>query len=140
VDIVKQEIHVVDLNQGPSSHSVHSLDISIGTTADIEGDNDHYVFGGKHGYGKLNRHTAQYRYLKRYWEGEVDQVDKEKKYRGNDGAVDARGRYWVGVMRDPLVNDPTDDGNARHNRWSDAADNCVQAWFSALIPTYHCTA
>jgi sugar lactone lactonase YvrE len=114
VDIVKQKLHVVDLNQGPSSHNVKDLDISIGTTADLDGDNEYFIFGGKHGYGKMNRQTGGHEYIKRYWEGEADQSDKEKKFRGNDGAVDAKGRYFVGIMRDPLVNNPTDDGDARH--------------------------
>ena len=48
--------------------------------------------------------------VRKYWDGEEDQNDKERQFRGNDGAIDARGRYWGTVMRDPLVNDPTDDG------------------------------
>lgn len=30
---------------------------------------------------------------------------KEKRMRGNDGAVDSKGRFWVGTMNDPLVVD-----------------------------------
>ncbi|KAI4198771.1 MAG: hypothetical protein LQ346_002699 [Caloplaca aetnensis] len=30
--------------------------------------------------------------------------------RCNDGAVDAAGRYWVGTMNDPKVQQPTDEG------------------------------
>ena len=110
VDIIKQQLHFLDLSKGPSSHRVKEVDISIGHTAEIEGDDEHFVFGGKHGFGKMNRETAEYQMIKKYWEDDQDREDKEKKFRGNDGAVDARGRYWVGTMRDPLVNDPTDDG------------------------------
>lgn len=28
----------------------------------------------------------------------------------NDGAVDSRGRYWVGAMNDPKVQEPSDEG------------------------------
>jgi len=107
---------VVDLNHGPSSHKVLAdLDMSIGTTADIRGDDDKFIFGGKVGYGVFDRKTAQVKYIKKYWETDPDQAEKEKKFRGNDGAVDARGRYWVGTMRDPLVNEPTNDGMHEEN-------------------------
>ena len=111
VDIVKQRVHLIDLNKGPSSHTYKTLDISIGTTADIEGEDEHsFIFGGKHGFGKMNRQTGEYSMVRKYWDGQDDQHDRERQFRGNDGAIDARGRYWGTVMRDPLVNDPTDDG------------------------------
>ena len=111
VDIVKQKVHVVNLDEGPSSHRVLAdLDISIGTTADIEGNDEVFAFGGKHGFGLFNRKTGKYRYVKRYWQGEKNAEIKEKEIRGNDGGVDSRGRFWVGTMNDPLVKEPTDDG------------------------------
>ena len=47
-------------------------------TVDIEGNDGGFLFGGKHGFGILNRSTAQYRYIKKAWsEGEiVDDKDK----------------------------------------------------------------
>ena len=30
--------------------------------------------------------------------------------RANDGAVDSKGRFWVGYMNDPLVKEPVDEG------------------------------
>jgi sugar lactone lactonase YvrE len=112
VDIVKERVHTVDLNNGPSSHVEVPLDISIGTTADLEGEQaaGKFAFGGKHGYGIFDRKTAGYHYIKRYWDGEPDQAKKEHTMRGNDGAVDSHGRFWVGTMRDPKVNPPTDVG------------------------------
>lgn len=112
VDIVKEKVHIVDLNKGASSHVEVPLDISIGTTADLEGEqaSGKFVFGGKHGYGIFDRETAGYHYIKRYWEGESDQAEKEHTMRGNDGAVDSHGRFWVGTMCDPKVNPPTDIG------------------------------
>ena len=110
VDIVKQELHFVDLDKGASSHTAKGLDISIGTTADIQDDDQHFIFGGKHGFGKMHRQTLEYTMIRKYWDGEPGQEDKERAFRGNDGAVDARGRYWSTIMRDPLVNEPTNDG------------------------------
>lgn len=134
MDIIKQKLHRVDIGKGPSSLTTKDLDISIGSTADIEGDDKHFIFGGKHGFGKMSRETAEYQMIKYYWEGETDRSEKERRYRGNDGAVDARGRYWMGTMRDPLVNEPTEDGNARHNQTlSSKANDDLQVSCFALI-------
>jgi sugar lactone lactonase YvrE len=103
VDIVTNEVHTVDLSKGPSSYKVLSkLDISVGTTADIEGDEQHFAFGGKHGYGIINRATGEYRYIKKVWTDEEVKNGKDRRMRANDGAVDSKGRYWVGFMNDPL--------------------------------------
>lgn len=111
VDIVKQKIHVVNLDEGPSSHrAIASLDISVSNTADIQGNDRDIAFAGKHGVGLLNRETMKYKYIKRYWDDEPDPAKKEKELRGNDGGVDAKGRYWVSVMNDPLVKDPVAEG------------------------------
>lgn len=55
VDIVKEKLHTVNLAQGPSSHKQWDLQYSIGTTADIEGNDREFIFGGKSGYGIFNR-------------------------------------------------------------------------------------
>lgn len=111
VDIVKQKVHTVDLNQGPSSHRVLAdLDISIGITADVEGNDDEVAFGGKHGYGILNRTDGTYKCIKRYWDGDPAAAEKDRQMRGNDGGVDSRGRFWVGTMNDPLVTPFTNVG------------------------------
>ncbi|OCL03400.1 hypothetical protein AOQ84DRAFT_400682 [Glonium stellatum] len=110
VDIVKCNVHSIDLNKGPSSHKIlGNLDISIGVTADIEGNDEEFVFGGKHGFGIFNRSTAQYRYIKKAWAEEEIAAGKDKTMRANDGAVDSQGRFWVGYMNDPLVKDPGAD-------------------------------
>ncbi|KAF2088985.1 hypothetical protein K490DRAFT_38430, partial [Saccharata proteae CBS 121410] len=114
VDIVKQKVYALDLTKGPSSLKVlvelTEPDTSIGTTADIEGDDEHFVFGGKRGYGIFNRKTAQFKLIKKYWSDEEIAQGKEKTLRGNDGAVDTQGRYWVGTMNDPLVKAPEPEG------------------------------
>ncbi|KAL9076256.1 MAG: hypothetical protein Q9157_003703 [Trypethelium eluteriae] len=112
VDIVQQQVHSVNVVKGPASHEVHAdLDISIGTTADIEGhDENEFLFGGKHGFGLYNRHSGRYRYLRKYWTDDEVAHSKEHRMRANDGAVDINGRFWLGTMNDPLVQSPTNEG------------------------------
>ncbi|PNS21842.1 hypothetical protein CAC42_440 [Sphaceloma murrayae] len=113
VDIVRRHLHQIDLSAGPSSLRTFNLDDSVSTTAEIAGDGKKFVFGGKRGLGVMDRETGEWRYLKRYWgEEEVTEEVKEKvrRFRGNDGAVDARGRYFVGVMNDPLEGDIKEEG------------------------------
>lgn len=78
--------------------------------ADIEGNDGGFLFGGKHGFGIFNRSTAQYRYIKKAWNGEEIVDGKDKTMRANDGAVDSKGRLWVRYMNDPLVKEPVDEG------------------------------
>ncbi|KAK5110930.1 hypothetical protein LTR62_005468 [Meristemomyces frigidus] len=122
VDIVKKKLHFVDLAAGPSSHKQWDLDFSIGTTADIADNDKEFIFGGKHGYGIMNRETGESRQLVAMWNEEERKEDgggkpgkgktREVRMRSNDGAVDAAGRYWVGTMNDPLVvaGNITDEG------------------------------
>lgn len=109
-DIIKQQMHTVDLNVGPSSLRTIDLPISVGTTANIEGNEEEFVFGGKSGYGIMNKKTGEWRYIKKMWENEEAQDDKEHRMRSNDGAVDSQGRFYVGTMNDPLVHEPSPEG------------------------------
>lgn len=59
-------------------------------TADIEGNDGGFLFGGKHGFGIFNRSTAQYRYIKKAWSEEEIADGKGKTMRANDGAVDSK--------------------------------------------------
>jgi len=107
VDIVKRKLHVVDLNQGPSSLITLDLQDSVGITADIEGaEDDEIIVGAKYGYATVNRKTGAMKYLKKF----SDDPEQGKQIRSNDGAVDTSGRFWVGTMNDPTVTDPTDVG------------------------------
>lgn len=109
VDIVKKKLHTVNLTEGPSSHKELDLEYSIGTTADIEGNDDEFVFGGKLGYGIMHRDSGKMRWIKKMWSDEERKEDgggkpgvgknREERMRSNDGAVDSEGRYWVGAMR-----------------------------------------
>ena len=99
VDIVHCKLYQVDLSKGPDSLTTFSLGMSVSTTAEIKGHSDQFVFGGKAGVGLMDRRTGEWRYLVKYW---PDDAAKEKRFRGNDGAVDARGRFFVGTMTDPV--------------------------------------
>ncbi|KAF2132182.1 hypothetical protein P153DRAFT_186159 [Dothidotthia symphoricarpi CBS 119687] len=111
VDIEKKELHRVDISAGPSSHKVvKNLDISIGCTADIEGNDEEFIFGGKYGYGIANKQTGAYRWVKKVWSDDEIKAGKPDKFRGNDGAVDSAGRFWAGFMFDPMVSDMSSDG------------------------------
>ncbi|KAI9700922.1 MAG: hypothetical protein M1820_006683 [Bogoriella megaspora] len=110
VDIVKQKVYLLNVDKGPSSHEVKSLDISIGTTADIEGKDDEFIFGGKHGYGIFDRNAGTYKYINKYWTDEEIADNKPHRMRANDGNVDVEGRFFLGTMNDPLVKSFTDEG------------------------------
>lgn len=47
VDIVKKKLHTIDLDEGVASHREFDLEFSIGTTADVEGVEGKFVFGGE---------------------------------------------------------------------------------------------
>ena len=111
VDIVKKQLHVVDLKDGPSSHRVIELPFSIGTTANIEGNDEEFIFGGKEGYGIMNKNTGEPKYIKKFWSDEEVQSGRAHRSRSNDGSVDSRGRYYVGTMNDPtVVDEPGPEG------------------------------
>ncbi|KAK5017671.1 hypothetical protein BJ546DRAFT_902924 [Cryomyces antarcticus] len=110
VDIVKQKLYFVDLEKGASSLTSTDLPISIGTTANVDGHDDGFVFLGKHGFGYYDKAKGTHRYIRKMWTEEEIADGKEERMRGNDGAVDSRGRYWAGAMNDPLVKEPSDEG------------------------------
>lgn len=122
VDIVNKKLFFVDVAAGQSSLKEHQLEYSIGCTADIDGNDDEFVFGGKLGYGIFTRKTGETRWIKKFWTDEKRKEDgggkpgvgrtREERMRSNDGAVDAQGRFYVGAMNDPAVVDGnvTDEG------------------------------
>lgn len=95
VDIVKKHMYFVDLNDGPSSLRKHQLDFSVSTTADIRGNSEEFIFGGKLGYGLYQRSTGTTRWLRRMWNDEERMSDgggkpgkgdtHEQRMRSNDG-------------------------------------------------------
>ncbi|CAK7275451.1 rRNA-processing protein cgr1 [Sporothrix epigloea] len=109
VDIRKHQLHTVDLAAGPASLVTLQLDTPVSVTADVEGvdPRDTIVVGLKYGLAVLDRRTGQYEYLRKFSDssssaGSVEAqtpVDFER-LRGNDGAADPHGRFWLGSMTD----------------------------------------
>ncbi|KAI1861364.1 uncharacterized protein JN550_010894 [Neoarthrinium moseri] len=96
VDIIKKRVHTVDLTKGPDSLSTLEFDIPIGVTADIEGvdPQDRILIGAKHGMAVLHRKTGKYEYITKFF------AEENVRIRGNDGAIDPHGRFWLGSMTD----------------------------------------
>ncbi|RDL32081.1 SMP-30 region [Venustampulla echinocandica] len=108
VDIIQKRVHTVDLSIGPSSLTTLQLDMPVGVTADIEGvdSNKKILIGAKRGLYLLDRATGSYELLKRYHDTE----ENDERLRGNDGAVDPQGRFWIGTMNDFWVGPPNPEG------------------------------
>jgi len=108
VDIIRKQIHTVDISKGNGSHKITQLDTPVGITADIEGREDEIIVGAKLGYAIYNKKTDELRYIKTVWGG-----DKalEEKFRANDGTVDSAGRFYLGMMYDFHSGEPQPEGN-----------------------------
>lgn len=108
VDIKKKQLHTFSLDEGPKSLQTLQLDMPVGVTADIEGvdPKERILVGGKEGIAVLERGMGTYVYLKRFY----DEGGREDRLRSNDGAVDSRGRFWVGTMNDFHVGTPGPEG------------------------------
>jgi hypothetical protein len=112
VDIIKRQLHEVDLASGPSSLKSIQFDIPVGMTADIEGvdSKEKILIGGKTGIAVLDRKTGKYEYIKRFYDNKID----DDVLRSNDGAVDPEGRLWIGTMNDFHVGPPQPVGMFFH--------------------------
>lgn len=64
------------------------------------------LVGGKNGLYVLDRNTGAYHLLKRFYESE----EKSDRMRSNDGAVDPKGRFWIGTMNDFWTGEPEAEG------------------------------
>lgn len=122
MDIVKKKVHTIKLSEGPNSHKQFDLKHSIATTANIDGNDDEFIFGGKIGYGIMHKDTGEIRWIKTMWTDAEREDDgggkpgvggsREHRMRSNDGAVDPNGRYYVGAMNDDAIvgDNFTDEG------------------------------
>jgi sugar lactone lactonase YvrE len=70
-------------------------------TAELEGAEDSFLFGGKYGVGIAKKDSSEHRYLHRFWNEDEVKDGKPERMRANDGAVDSKGRFWVGTLVDP---------------------------------------
>lgn len=73
VDIRGKKLHQVDLAKGPSSLRTFELDNWITVTADIEGNDNEFVYSDNFGYGIIHKDTGKLRPLKEYW------IEKERE-------------------------------------------------------------
>lgn len=88
----------IDLHQRkPLIDPTHNLRV----TAELEGAEDSFLFGGKYGIGFDKKSGGEPKILQRYWSEEEEKDGKPKKMRANDGAVDSKGRFWVSAICDP---------------------------------------
>ncbi|KAL9098300.1 MAG: hypothetical protein Q9163_006019 [Psora crenata] len=78
-DIVKEKLHVIDLQKGPSSLQSFDLGTPVSTSADIEGTDDEIIVGAKDGFAIMNRHTKNLNYINKVW-GEEDGAGKSERY------------------------------------------------------------
>lgn len=108
VDIIKRQLHTVDLGKGPESLKTLQFDMPVGVTADIEGVDPakKILVGGKSGVYVLERQTGKMVLLKRFH----DAKENDERMRSNDGTVDPQGRFWVGTMNDFWVGEPQAEG------------------------------
>ncbi|KAK8076549.1 hypothetical protein PG994_003821 [Apiospora phragmitis] len=103
VDIISKRLHTVDLAKGPDSLVTLQLDTPISVTADIAGvdPRDKILIGAKFGIAVLDRKKAAggskdaYEYVSKF-----HKMKDNFRLRGNDGAVDPHGRFWLGTMTD----------------------------------------
>lgn len=122
VDIVGKKVHQVDLAKGPGSLKTFNVKECITVTAEIEGNDEEFAYGGKLGYGIMHKDTGKERTLKLFWTDAERKEDgggkpkagknKEERMRSNDGAVDTRGRFFAGTMNDDALvgSNFTDEG------------------------------
>ncbi|KXJ94546.1 hypothetical protein Micbo1qcDRAFT_159739 [Microdochium bolleyi] len=109
VDIQKKRLHTVDLAKGPESATTLQLDTRPSVTADIASvdPREKILIGAKYGIAVLDRKTGRYEYVSKFAQasgggggGGGEQGKDNDRLRGNDGAADPDGRFWLGTMTD----------------------------------------
>lgn len=105
VDIIQKRLHTISLEQGKAPEDslvTQQLDTPISVTADIAGvdPRDKILIGAKYGMAVLDRKAAHdqkdaYEYVAKF-----HKMKDNLRLRGNDGAVDPHGRFWLGTMTD----------------------------------------
>jgi len=96
VDIKNKRIHIAPLREGLSAVQTIQLDVYATVTSNISGvdPRDRILIGTKTGLAVLDRKTGSYEMLAQFSE------QPNERIRGNDGASDPHGRFWLGSMTD----------------------------------------
>lgn len=120
VDIIQRRLHTVSLEKGPESLVTQQLDTPISVTADIAGvdPRDKILIGAKFGVAVLDRKAASdkkdaYEYVAKF-----HKMKDNLRLRGNDGAVDPHGRFWLGTMTDFELGPFQSEGMQIHSLYS----------------------
>ncbi|KAG9251464.1 SMP-30/Gluconolaconase/LRE-like region-domain-containing protein [Emericellopsis atlantica] len=84
VDIVSGDVYRVNLSEGPSSLRKFKYDQIVTVTADIEGQPDSFIFGGKTGVGIAKKDSSDSRMITDFWSDEEKIDGKNERMRAND--------------------------------------------------------
>ncbi|KAH8650575.1 hypothetical protein BGZ60DRAFT_421372 [Tricladium varicosporioides] len=103
IDIADRNFYTFVPSKGPESLKVIKTQETIGVTANIRGSSNELIVGARSGVAKLNPVTGTVTYLCEFW---PSSAEISQRMRSNDGAVDSRGRLWVGAISEQLTENP----------------------------------
>ncbi|EME83618.1 Ca2+-binding protein Regucalcin [Pseudocercospora fijiensis CIRAD86] len=107
VDIIKCQVSFLKVSEGAQSLRTFTLENeTLGTLWNIQGEKDLLFAGAKYGLATFNTVTGRLDYFHKYYESK----ETGHRFRSNDGAIDARGRIFQGVLVDDQVDRPCPDG------------------------------
>lgn len=103
VDIINKRFHTASIDDGPATLTTTQFDVAITATADLEGVDpaERILVGCKGGVAILDRKTGKLELISKF---------ESERVRGNDGAADPHGRYWIGTMTDFPYGDVQNEG------------------------------
>ncbi|KAH6664664.1 hypothetical protein B0J14DRAFT_706417 [Halenospora varia] len=118
IDIIEKVLYTFQPSKGPESLKKIKTQETIGVTANLHGSNSEIIAGARHGLAKLNPTTGSLSYLCKFWPHHSPEISQKHatspppshplshsnylftRMRSNDGAVDSRGRFWVGTLNE----------------------------------------
>ncbi|KXS95840.1 hypothetical protein AC578_1193 [Pseudocercospora eumusae] len=109
VDIIKRQVSFLKFSEG-SLRSLHTLtlqnDDTIGVLWKIQGEKTRLFAGAKYGLASFSTDTGELEYFYRYF----GTKEMGFRFRSNDGAIDAHGRIFQGILVDEQIDTPCADG------------------------------
>ncbi|KAF7191139.1 putative sugar lactone lactonase YvrE [Pseudocercospora fuligena] len=107
VDIIKRQVSFLKVSEGPQSLRTFTLENdTIGALWNIQDEKDLLLAGAKYGLATFNSVTGELEYFHKYYETK----EVGHRFRSNDGAIDARGRIFQGLLIDDQISTPSSDG------------------------------